>query len=326
VTNSILVTGGAGYIGSHACKALAAAGHTPVTLDNLVHGHRAAVRWGPFVEGDLGDLPLVRDVLHDHAIEAVIHFAGYAYVGESMHEPGKYFHNNFGNTITLLEAMRAENVRSIVFSSTCATYGLPVSLPIVEDHPQHPVNPYGESKLFVERLLGWFSTAHGMRYATLRYFNAAGADAAGETGEDHDPETHLIPLAIDAALGRLPCVSIFGTDYDTPDGTAIRDYIHVTDLALAHVAALQRLQAGHDNMRLNLGTGSGHSVRDVIRMIESVGGRPVPVREAPRRAGDPPQLVAASANAAALLAWVPRHSELSNIIATAWRWHSREAA
>ncbi len=326
VANNVLVTGGAGYIGSHACKALAAAGHTPVTLDNLVYGHRSAVRWGPFVEGDLGDVQLVRNVLRDHVIEAVMHFAGYAYVGESMHEPGKYFHNNFGNTVTLLEAMRAENVRSIVFSSSCATYGIPVSLPIGEDHPQHPVSPYGESKLFVERLLGWFSAAHGTRYAALRYFNAAGADAGGEMGEAHDPETHLIPLAIDAALGQRPYVAIFGTDYDTPDGTAIRDYIHVTDLALAHVDALHRLQAGRDNMRLNLGTGHGHSVREVIRMVEDVGGRPVPVREAPRRAGDPPKLLAASANAAAVLDWVPRHSDLRNIIATAWAWHSRQAA
>ena len=323
VTSSVLVTGGAGYIGSHACKALAAAGHTPVTLDNLVYGHAAAVRWGPFIHGDVGDEELVRRVLRDHAIDAVMHFAGYAYVGESMHEPGKYFHNNFGNTVTLLEAMRAEKVRHIVFSSTCATYGIPIAMPIGEDHPQHPVNPYGESKLFVERLLGWFGAAHGIRYAALRYFNAAGADADGETGEDHDPETHLIPLAIDAALGRRRDVSIFGTDYDTPDGTAIRDYIHVTDLALAHVEALQRLQAGHDDMRLNLGTGIGCSVREVIRMIEQVGGRPVPVREAPRRAGDPPQLVAASGSAGAVLDWTPRHSDLRNIIATAWSWHAR---
>ena len=326
MANSILVTGGAGYIGSHACKALAQAGYTPVTLDNLVYGHQAAVRWGPFVHGDLDDEPLVRRVLRDHAIQAVMHFAGYAYVGESMQEPGKYFRNNFGSTVTLLDAMRAENVHSIVFSSTCATYGIPISLPIGEDHPQQPVNPYGESKLFVERLLGWFSAAHGIRYAALRYFNAAGADAQGETGEDHDPETHLIPLAIDAALGRRPCVSIFGADYDTPDGTAIRDYIHVTDLALAHVQALRRLQAGHDNLRLNLGTGNGHSVREVIRMIEEVGGRPVPATEAPRRPGDPPELVAASASAKALLDWVPRHSDLRNIISTAWSWHSSQAA
>ena len=322
----VLVTGGAGYIGSHACKALAAAGYTPVTLDNLVYGHRAAVRWGPFIHGELGDEHLVRRVLRDHAIQAVIHFAGYAYVGESMQKPGKYFQNNFSTTVTLLNAMRAEGVQHIVFSSTCATYGIPQSMPIAEDHPQRPVNPYGESKLFVERLLGWFAAAHGMRYAALRYFNAAGADADGEIGEDHDPETHLIPLAIDAALGRRPPVSIFGTDYPTPDGTAIRDYVHVTDLARAHVTALERLHAGADSMRLNLGTGQGHSVRDVIRMIEEIGGCPVPVVEAPRRPGDPPELVAASGRAKELLGWAPRHSGLRNIIATAWVWHVAAAA
>jgi len=326
VSPGVLVTGGAGYIGSHACKALAAAGYTPVTLDNLVYGHRAAVRWGPFIHGELGDEHLVRRVLRDHAIHAVIHFAGYAYVGESMQKPGKYFRNNFGTTVTLLDAMRAEGVRDIVFSSTCATYGVPQSIPIAEDHPQRPVNPYGESKLFVERLLGWFAAAHGMRYAALRYFNAAGADADGETGEDHDPETHLIPLAIDAALGRRPPVAIFGTDYPTPDGTAIRDYVHVTDLAQAHVTALERLQAGVENMRLNLGTGQGHSVRQVIRMVEEVGGCPVPTTEAPRRAGDPPELVAASGQAKESLGWTPRHSDLRNIIATAWVWHMGLAA
>ena len=241
---AILVTGGAGYIGSHACKALAAAGYTPVTLDNLVFGHREVVRWGPFVRGDAGDEALVRRTLRDHGVRGVMHFAGYTYVGESMQQPGRYFRNNFGATVALLDAMREEGVRHLVFSSTCATYGVPRSLPITEDHPQLPVNPYGESKLFVERLLGWFDAAHGMRHAALRYFNAAGADADGGTGEDHDPETHLIPLAIDAALGRRPPVSIFGTDYPTPDGTAIRDYVHVTDLAQAHVAALERLLAG----------------------------------------------------------------------------------
>jgi UDP-glucose-4-epimerase GalE len=325
VSPGVLVTGGAGYIGSHACKALAAAGYTPVTLDSLVFGHRAAVRWGPFIHGEVGDEHLVRRVLHDHAIQAVMHFAGYAYVGESMQKPGKYFQNNFNTTVTLLNAMRAEGVRHIVFSSTCATYGVPQSMPIAEDHPQHPVNPYGESKLFVERLLGWFGAAHGMRHAALRYFNAAGADANGAIGEDHDPETHLIPLAIDAALGRRPPVSIFGTDYPTPDGTAIRDYVHVTDLAQAHVTALERLHAGADSMRLNLGTGQGHSVRAVIRMIEEVGGCPVPVTEAPRRPGDPPELVAASGRARELLGWVPRHSDLRNIITTAWAWHAAHA-
>jgi UDP-arabinose 4-epimerase len=217
-------------------------------------------------------------------------------------------------------------VRTIVFSSTCATYGIPQSVPIDEDHPQRPVNPYGESKLFVERLLKWFRSAHGFRYAALRYFNAAGADADGETGEDHDPETHIIPLAIQAALGRRPSVSIFGADYDTPDGTAIRDYVHVTDLSQAHVDALRRLRDGCDSIRVNLGTGRGHSVREVIRMVEAVGGRRVPAIDAARRAGDPPQLVAASGRATELLGWTPRHSDLRNIVATAWSWHARQAA
>ncbi len=326
MATNILVTGGAGYIGSHACKALAAAGYAPVTLDNLVRGHRSAVRWGPFVEGDLADSGLVRRVLREHRIAAVIHFAAYGYVGESMHEPGKYFANNFGNSVTLVEAMRAEGVEALVFSSTCATYGDPRWLPIDEGHPQQPVNPYGESKLFVERMLARCDAAHGLRYAALRYFNAAGADEAGDLGEDHEPETHLIPLAIEAAQGRRPHVSVFGTDYPTPDGTAVRDYVHVSDLAAAHVSALERLLGGGESLALNLGTGHGHSVRQVIRMIEEVGGCKVPVIEAPRRPGDPPELVAASARAATMLGWRARHSDLRNIVTTAWRWHARQDA
>ena len=322
MVNNVLVTGGAGYIGSHACKALARAGYAPVTLDNLVYGHRSAVRWGTFVRGDLADGALVRRVLREHRITAVMHFAAFAYVGESMCEPGKYFANNFGNSVTLLEAMRAEGVNRIVFSSTCATYGIPRTLPIDEHHPQQPVNPYGESKLFVERMLERFAAAHGLSYAALRYFNAAGADVDGDLGEDHDPETHLIPLIIEAALGQRPHVAVFGTDYPTRDGTAIRDYVHVTDLAHAHLLALQRLEDGADSMRLNLGTGQGHSVREVIRMVESVGGRSVPTRDAPRRPGDPPELVAAGGRAGELLGWAPRHSDLNEIVETAWRWHA----
>jgi len=322
LVDNVLVTGGAGYIGGHACKALAKAGYAPVAMDNLVHGHRSAVRWGPFVHGDLADGALVRRVLREHRIKAVMHFAAYAYVGESMQEPGKYFENNFGNSVRLLEAMRVEGVKVLVFSSTCATYGNPRTLPIGEGHPQHPVNPYGESKLFVERMLARFGAAHGLRYAALRYFNAAGADADGELGEDHDPETHLIPLVIGAAQGRLPHVSIFGTDYPTPDGTAVRDYVHVTDLASAHVSALRRLQAGKECLQFNLGTGRGHSVREVIRMVEDVGGCRVPVKEAPRRPGDPAELVAASNLAGEILGWVPRHSDLRNIVTTAWQWHA----
>jgi UDP-glucose-4-epimerase GalE len=323
---SILVTCGAGYVGSHACKALAGAGYTPVTLDNLVYGHRRAVRWGPFVQGDLADGALVRRVLREHHIAAVLHFAGFGYVGESMTAPGKYFQNNFSNSATLLDAMMDEHVNTIVFSSTCATYGIPQRCPIDEDHAQHPVNPYGESKLFVERMLQRFDAAHGLRYAALRYFNAAGADADGEIGEDHEPETHLIPLVIDAALGRRPEISVLGTDYPTTDGTAVRDYVHVSDLALAHVQALRRLQAGDESMRVNLGTGQGHSVREVIKMVEAISGRRVPAKDAPRRPGDPPELVAASARAHAVLGWSPQHSDLRNIIATAWRWHSSRSA
>jgi UDP-glucose-4-epimerase GalE len=240
-----------------------------------------------------------------------------------MRAPGKYFENNFGATLALLEAMRAEGVRDIVFSSTCATYGVPREVPITEAHPQTPVNPYGESKLFAERLLEWYAVAHGLRYAALRYFNAAGADADGDTGEDHDQETRLIPLAIDAALGASASLAIYGTDYPTPDGTAIRDYVHVTDLADAHVLALERLAAGTPRLALNLGTGSGQSVREVVRMVEEVSGRPVPVLEAPRREGDPPELVAATGMAAELLGWTPRHSDLRNIIATAWSWQAK---
>lgn len=325
-SKSILVTGGAGFIGSHACKALANAGYRPVTLDNLVKGHEAAVRWGPFVRGDAGDEPLVRRILREHHISGVMHFAGYAAVGESMQEPGRYFQNNLGATVALLNAMRAEGVSNIVFSSTCATYGMPESLPITEAHPQRPMSPYGESKLFCERALAWFQTAHGIRYAALRYFNAAGADASGELGENHDPETHLIPLVIDAALGRRAHLSIYGTDYDTPDGTAIRDYVHVTDLALAHISALEQLAAGRERIHLNLGTGQRVSVRQAIRMVEDVGGRPVPAKDAPRRAGDPPELVASSARANAELNWQPRHSDLRNIVATAWAWQARQGS
>ena len=321
LAKSVLVTGGAGYIGSHTCKALAQSGYLPVTLDNLVCGHREAVRWGPFVRGDLSDQALVRRVLRDHHVAAVMHFAGYAYVGESMLAPGKYFDNNVCNSVALLEAMHAEGVGRIVFSSTCATYGLPHSIPIDETHIQQPVNPYGESKLFVERMLDWYRAAHGLRYAALRYFNAAGADPDGEIGEDHTPETHAIPLVIETALGRRPQFSIFGTDYPTRDGSAIRDFVHVTDLAAAHVLALRQLEHGNESVCLNLGTGRGHSVREVIAMVEQIGGRAIVTREASRRPGDPPELVADSARARALLEWTPRHSDLRTIVSTAWRWH-----
>jgi len=321
---NILVTGGAGYIGSHACKDLARAGHIPVTLDNFDYGHRRAVKWGPLVEGDLSDNASLRQTFGEYKINAVMHFAAYAYVGESMTDPGKYFRNNVANTVRLLDAMVECGVDRIVFSSTCATYGVPDIVPIDERHPQRPVNPYGEAKLFVERALHWYSVAHGIRVAALRYFNAAGADPDNEIGEDHEPETHLIPLVIEAALGRRSHVDVYGSDYPTPDGTAIRDYIHVTDLAAAHVQALEKLQASPENLFLNLGTGQGYSVREVISMVEQVSGRPVDARLVPRRAGDPPALVAAPGLAQATLGWKPAYSSLRTIIETALRWHEKQ--
>lgn len=318
----VLVTGGAGYIGSHACKALAAAGHLPVTYDNLGTGHRALVKWGPLVEGELADRECLQQALRSHRIDAVMHFAASAYVGESMADPGKYFRNNVTGTLTLLEALQAEGVRRIVFSSTCATYGVPAQVPIPEDHPQRPVNPYGESKLFIERALHWYGTCHGLQWLALRYFNAAGADPEGETGEMHEPETHLLPLAMQVALGQREQLQVMGTDYDTPDGTAVRDYIHVTDLADAHVRALDHLARGGASGALNLGTGRGHSVRDVVRAVEAESGRRVHVVDAPRRAGDPPALVSAPGRAAELLGWVPRHSDLSTLVRTALAWHA----
>jgi len=322
---SILIVGGAGYIGSHTAKLVADSGHRPVVFDNLVYGHRSAVKWGPLVEGDLADPEAIRRALSEHAVEAVIHFAAYAYVGESMTDPGKYFRNNVAGTINLLDAMVAAGVRDLVFSSTCATYGEPREVPISESHPQNPVNAYGETKLAVERMLRWYGQAHGLRYAALRYFNAAGADPDGAVGEDHDPETHLIPLAIAAAHGRGGPLSIFGTDYPTPDGTAVRDYIHVLDLAEAHLLALAKLAEGTTSLHLNLGTGRGSSVREVITSVAKATGRAVPVREVGRRAGDPPVLVADARQAGERLGWKPRYPDLDTIVAHAVRWHARPA-
>jgi UDP-glucose-4-epimerase GalE len=318
-----LIVGGAGYIGSQTAKLVARAGLEPVVLDNLVYGHKWAVKWGPLIEGDLADATLVDRVLKEHRVTAVIHFAAYAYVGESVTNPRKYFRNNVANTLNLLDAMVDNGVRDIVFSSTCATYGEPRQVPISEDHPQNPVNPYGESKLAVEKILHWYQGAYALRFAALRYFNAAGADPDGDVGEDHDPETHLIPLAIEAALGRRPGLDIYGTDYATPDGTAIRDYIHVADLAEAHLLALDRLQGGIARLQLNLGTGRGHSVREVVAAVETVSRRKVPVREVGRRAGDPPALVADARAAAAALGWKPKYPEIATIVEHAFRWHDR---
>ena len=326
MSKAILVTGGAGYIGSHACKALARAGYTPVAFDNLVYGHREAVRWGPLIEGDLADRPLVAQTLRRFEIAAVMHFAAYAYVGESMTKPELYFRNNVVNSLGLLESMNEAGIRRIVFSSTCATYGIPETVPIRETLPQRPVNPYGESKLMIERALHWHGVAHGLAHVALRYFNAAGADPEGETGEHHDPETHLIPLVLDAALGRRAQIDIYGTDYATPDGTAIRDYIHVTDLAAAHVQALDYLERGGASIALNLATGQGHSVREVIAAAERIAGRRIPQRAVARRPGDPPCLVADATLANRTLGWTPRVSDLDTIIATAWAWHRRRVA
>ena len=323
MTEAVLVTGGAGYVGSHACKALASAGYRPVVYDNLSRGHREAVRWGPLVEGDLHDLPGLAAALRAHKVTAVMHFAALAYVGESMADPETYYRNNVGGTLALLGAMREAGVATIVFSSTCAVYGAPEHLPIRETTAAAPLNPYGETKLAIERALHWYAAAYGTRYLALRYFNAAGADPDGEIGENHEPETHLIPLVVRAALGRGDPVEIYGTDYPTPDGTAIRDYIHVSDLADAHLRALGHLAAGGDNAALNLGTGSGCSVRQVIAAVERVGGWTVPHREVARRPGDPPELVADPALALSRLGWQPRHSDLDTIIGTALAWETR---
>src|SRR5688500_17310403 len=320
----ILVTGGAGYIGSHTAKRLAAAGHQPVVFDDLSQGHEWAVKWGPLERGSLSDPARLAEVFASRKIEAVVHFAANALVGESMTNPSKYFHNNTVGTLNLLDAMHRAGVPTIVFSSTCATYGDPVHVPIDETHPQAPVNPYGESKLMVETLLRWYGEIHGLRWIALRYFNAAGADPDGEIGEDHDPESHLIPLVIGAAQGTRPPVKMFGTDYPTLDGTAVRDYVHVMDLADAHRRALDRLQSGTPSQAINLGTGRGHSVKDVVDAVARVSGRRVPTVESDRRAGDPPELVAAPGRARDVLGWTCRYPDLDTIVGHAWAWHEKQ--
>lgn len=315
----VLVAGGAGYIGSHTCKALAKAGHVPVVLDDLSTGNRWAVRWGPLIEGNIGDRDLVVRTLRSEKIDAVMHFAASAYVGESVTNPEKYFRNNVVYSLNLLDAMREAGVETIVFSSTCATYGEPAKLPLDETHPQNPVNPYGESKLFVEKALRWYGEAYELQWIALRYFNAAGADVDTEIGEAHDPEPHLIPLIMQAARGERPEVSIFGTDYSTPDGTAVRDYIHVDDLAQAHILGMRHLAEGGKSGAFNLGTGHGYSVREVITAVEKYAGCKVPVAEKARRPGDPHSLVAGAARAAEILGWRPAHN-LDSIVSTAWAW------
>ncbi|MGD2131565.1 MAG: UDP-glucose 4-epimerase GalE [Maricaulaceae bacterium] len=319
----VMVTGGAGYVGSHACKALAAGGHDVVVFDNLDRGHREFVQWGELIEGDLCDGPAIAAALERVRPDAVIHFAALAYVGESVENPSLYYRNNVVGTLNLLEAMRAAGVNKLVFSSTCATYGEPESVPISEDHPQAPINPYGASKLMVERILKDYDNAHGVRSVALRYFNAAGADPEGQIGEWHEPETHLIPLAIDAAIHNPTAIKVFGTDYPTPDGTAIRDYIHVVDLADAHVRALDYLNAGGRTDAFNLGTGTGTSVMEILNAVEEVSGVRLKPQLGPRRAGDPPRLVAEASKAKSALGWTPARSDIGQIIADAWAWHRR---
>jgi UDP-glucose-4-epimerase GalE len=314
----VLVTGGAGYIGSHTVRLLLARGHDVTVLDNLTYGHRAAVPADRLVVGDLAD-PAALDRALTGA-EAVVHFAAFAYVGESVTNPAKYYSNNLVASLALLDACRRHGVRRFVFSSTCATYGVPSAVPITEDEKQLPINPYGNTKLAVERALADYAGAYPLGYCALRYFNAAGASPDGTIGEDHDPETHLIPLVIAAATGRRPHVEVFGTDYPTPDGTCVRDYIHVDDLAEAHILALDRLGPGVQ-LRYNVGTGRGYSVREVIRAVEEVTGLKVPVREGPRRPGDPPELVADASKIRRELGWGPKYTDLRSVVQTAWNWH-----
>jgi UDP-glucose 4-epimerase len=323
---TILVVGGAGYIGTHAVLALQQAGYGVVVLDNLVYGHRELVETelkAELVVGDMNDRALLDQLFASHEIAAVMHFAAYAYVGESVTEPAKYYRNNVVATLTLLEAMLAAQVKHFVFSSTCATYGTPKTVPIPEDHPQAPINPYGATKLMVERILSDFDQAYGLKSVCFRYFNAAGADPNGRLGEDHNPETHLIPLVLQTALGKRDAISVFGTDYPTPDGTCIRDYIHVTDLATAHVLGLEYLLKGGSSSAFNLGNGSGFSVKQVIEAAEQVTGRSIPVVECERRAGDPAALIGSSERARSVLSWKPQYAGIQEIISHAWNWHQQ---
>jgi UDP-glucose 4-epimerase len=321
---TILVTGGAGYIGSHAVKALQERGFEVVILDNLVYGHAdlAAVNLpAKLITGEIGDRNFLDRLFSTTKIDAVMHFAAHAYVGESVTDPSKYYWNNVVGTLTLLDAMRQHGITKFVFSSTCATYGVPDFVPITEEHPQRPINPYGAGKLAVERILQDYDTAYGLKSVIFRYFNAAGADPNGLLGEDHQPETHLIPLVLQAAAGKRPAVSIFGTDYETPDGTCVRDYIHVTDLAQAHVLGLKYLMDEEVSQIFNLGNGNGFSVRQVIDTVSKVTGKPVPVEECPRRSGDPAILIGSSDRARTMLGWKPEYADLTTIVKHAWEWH-----
>lgn len=317
---NVLVIGGAGYVGSHSVRLLQRAGHEVWVLDNLCFGHRDAVPEGRLIEGDLLDGPFLRQVMADKRIEAVMHFAAFAYVGESVENPAKYYRNNVVGSVTLLDAMVEAGVKRIVFSSTTATYGEPKKMPITEEFPQQPINPYGFTKLVIENALRDYARAYGVAYAALRYFNAAGASPDGDLGEDHDPETHLIPIVLQVALSQRETITVFGDDYPTPDGTCIRDYVHVDDLGRAHVAALDHLRPG-EGIEVNLGTGRGTSVRQVIDACRRVSGHPIPEQIGPRRPGDPPELVADSSKAQRVFNWKPQYTNIESIVATAWNWH-----
>ena len=318
---NILVVGGAGYIGSHMCKYLAENKYTPVVLDNLIYGHREAVKWGPFIEGAMDNRDILDKIFTDYEIAAVMHFAAFAYVGESVTDPGKYYENNVAATIALLDAMRKHNVLKFIFSSTCSTYGEPVEIPITETHPQNPINPYGRSKVMVEQILDDYQAAYGLNSIVLRYFNAAGADPDGEIGEDHNPETHLIPLILQTALSKRDEINVFGDDYPTEDGTCIRDYIHVTDLSQAHLLALVRLMNNQPGGRYNLGNGNGNSVKQVVDTAREITGEKIPSKYAERRPGDPAILIGSSEKAIKELGWRPEFADLKSILETAWRWH-----
>lgn len=318
----ILIVGGAGYIGSHVNKFLSERGYETLILDNLTRGHRDFVKWGEFIEGNLGDRRLLDRTFETHDVDAVMHFAAFTDVGESVLKPGRYYHNNVVNTINLLDSMVDHGVRDFIFSSTCAVYGNPMEIPISEEHPLNPISPYGRSKLMVEEILKDYRDAYGLNYVSLRYFNAAGADPEGEVGELHNPETHLIPIVLDVALGLRDAVRIFGTDYPTPDGTCVRDYIHVMDLADAHWRALRYLEGGESGV-FNLGNGNGFSVMEVIETCREVTGASINAVEDDRRPGDPPELVGSAGRARKVLGWRPEFTELEDIIETAWNWHSR---
>lgn len=321
---NILVTGGAGYIGSHTCKSLVVNEYRPIVLDNLTCGHEDAVKWGPLIKGDIKDSTLLDQVFADYSIDLVMHFAAYAYVGESVVDPEKYYQNNVSGTLSLLGAMRRRHINKIVFSSTCATYGIPAALPITEDTPQNPINPYGYTKLVVENILRDYQHAYGLNWCALRYFNAAGCDPDGDLGERHDPETHAIPLAIAAALGTGQPFKVMGTDYDTYDGSPIRDYIHVSDLADAHVKAAQYLINGGQSSAFNLATGQGTSVKEILAAVQAATGRAVPNENVPRRAGDPPSLYATASLAKQKLGWQPKFMDIKETVKTATNWFSRK--